>query len=127
MNKRIRKKKVKKQDNVREAMTRRIKTLESEKKMLMGALNETNLAVNALLASVVIFHGQAKDADGKEYSLTFPRPNIECPFKVTTSVSEDRMFYTMTAKEVEQNVPEKHEFRAIPDDDAPDEQKDNSQ
>lgn len=127
MNKRIRKKKYKNQDNVREAMTRRIKTLERDNKMLMKALEETNLAVNALLASVTIYHGEAKDADGREYSLTFPRPNVECPFKVTTSVSENKMFYTMTAKEVEQNVQKQCEPCTAPETDAPVEQKDSSQ
>ena len=90
-----------------------IKKTESEKKLeeivakqkkeikfQAAALNEVNVAVNAVLSSILTTHGR-KNENG-DYVLYFPKPDIYDGYEVKTVV-DDNGFYHMTARKVDNN------------------------
>lgn len=69
-----------------------------EIKFQAAALNEVNVAVNAVLSSILTTHGR-KNENG-DYVLYFPKPDINDGYEVKTVVV-DNGFYCMTARKVD--------------------------
>lgn len=90
----------KRKTEAEKALEKRVAEQKKEIKFQAAALNEINVAVNAVLSSIVTTHGRRK-SDG-EYEMVFPKPDIYDGYEVKTVV-DDNGFYHMTARKVDNN------------------------